>query len=61
MSGKKTAIMPALAAALQRLLDDAALRERLGQQAREHALREFSLETMGARTLAVYRDCLQRS
>lgn len=53
--------IPALAAALQRLLDDAALRERLGRQAREHALREFSLETMGARTLAVYRDCLQRS
>jgi glycosyltransferase involved in cell wall biosynthesis len=46
----------ALAAALNRLLDDDALRRRLGDAARERVRREFSLERMVAQTLAVYRE-----
>jgi glycosyltransferase involved in cell wall biosynthesis len=48
----------ALAAALSRLLDDAALRGRYGEAARERVRREFSLEQMVARTLAVYREAV---
>jgi rhamnosyl/mannosyltransferase len=48
----------ALAAALNRLLRDPALREAMGARGRERALGEFSLEAMGARTLAVYRRAL---
>ena len=46
----------ALAAALRRLLDDPALRERYGSAARERVRREFSLDRMVADTLAVYRE-----
>jgi glycosyltransferase involved in cell wall biosynthesis len=44
----------AMAAAINRLLDDRALRERLGQAGRLRARREFSLDTMTTRTLALY-------
>ena len=47
----------ALAAALKRLGDDATLRERLGERARELAAR-FAVETMVARTRAVYDEVL---
>jgi len=47
-----------LAAALNLLLSDADLRGRLGNQARELAFREFSLEAMGRRTLDVYKGVL---
>jgi rhamnosyl/mannosyltransferase len=48
----------ALAAALQRLHFDPALRARLGEEGRRRALGEFSLESMRAGTLAVYRRVL---
>jgi rhamnosyl/mannosyltransferase len=44
----------ALAAAINRLLDDQSLRESLGRAARLRARQEFSLETMTSRTLALY-------
>jgi len=47
----------ALASAINALMRDDAWRERLGRQAREYALREFSLDRMGLRTLAVYKSC----
>lgn len=50
----------ALAAAIARLLADESLRQRLGSQARAHALKEFSLEAMGERTLAVFRAAATR-
>lgn len=46
----------ALAEALNRLLDDAHLRARLGRGARERVEREFSLHRMVADTLALYRE-----
>jgi rhamnosyl/mannosyltransferase len=49
----------ALAEAINTLMRDDALRERLGRQARKHALHEFSLEAMASRTLTVYENCLR--
>jgi glycosyltransferase involved in cell wall biosynthesis len=46
----------ALAVAIERLLDDAALRRRMGQRGRERAVAEFSQERVIAETLAVYRQ-----
>jgi rhamnosyl/mannosyltransferase len=48
----------ALAAALQRLHGDPALRVRLGEQGRRRALGEFSLRKMHDGTLEVYRKVL---
>ena len=45
-----------LAAALNKLLADRALRERLGQQALQRAQQEFSLEALRSKTLAVYNQ-----
>ena len=44
--------------ALQRLCGDAALRERLGAQARERAWSEFTIERMVDDTLAIYEELL---
>jgi rhamnosyl/mannosyltransferase len=52
---------PALAAALNRLLQNEPMRSAMGARGRERALGEFSLEAMGARTLAVYRRALAES
>jgi glycosyltransferase involved in cell wall biosynthesis len=49
----------ALADALQRLAEDAALRRRLGQAARALAEREFGEDTVIQETLAVYRSLLK--
>ena len=49
----------ALSAAMQRLIDDAALRDRLAAQARADALAGFSLDAMVDHTLAIYRRSLQ--
>jgi rhamnosyl/mannosyltransferase len=49
----------ALAVALQRLLIDEPLRERLGVQARERALRDFTVERMVRNTLAVYHEAIE--
>jgi len=46
---------PALAEAINRLLDDAGLRQRLGQAGIRRARQEFSLDTMLRRTLQLYR------
>lgn len=48
----------ALARALNQLLSDDELRVRLGDQARERALRDFSTERMVADTLGIYREVL---
>jgi rhamnosyl/mannosyltransferase len=48
----------ALAAAIQALIADPALRRRLGEAARERVLAEFTADRMAERTLAVYRDVL---
>jgi glycosyltransferase involved in cell wall biosynthesis len=44
----------ALSTAINRLLDDPELRCSLGNAARERARQEFCIETMTARTLALY-------
>jgi rhamnosyl/mannosyltransferase len=44
----------ALAAAINRLLDDESLRQSLGRAASLRARQEFSLETMTSRVLALY-------
>jgi glycosyltransferase involved in cell wall biosynthesis len=49
----------ALAAALNRLLDDPSLRTAFGGAARIRARQEFSLATMTSRTLALYQDVVQ--
>lgn len=48
--------VPALARALHTLLSDDALRARLGAQAAERALRDFSIARMTADTVAVYDE-----
>jgi glycosyltransferase involved in cell wall biosynthesis len=48
----------AFAAAARRLLDDPALRERLGEAARRRAVEEFGHVTMAARSLETYRRVL---
>ena len=50
----------ALAAGLNRLLADDELRARLGRQARERALIEFTVPRMVARTLDVYGEAIER-
>ena len=52
----RPADVAALASALRRLQIDEVLRNRLGRQGRERALREFSLEAMARGTLEVYRE-----
>ena len=51
----------ALAAAMNRLLDDPSLRRSLGEAARLRARQEFSLETMTSRVLALYQAVLDRA
>lgn len=51
----------ALAEAIARLHDDPALRHRLGQAAREKALREFDEQLVIQRTMAVYDALLTKS
>ncbi|WP_197284676.1 glycosyltransferase [Piscinibacter sakaiensis] len=48
--------VPALADALDRLVLDGALRARMGAAARDWVRREFSVDTMRTRTLALYRS-----
>jgi glycosyltransferase involved in cell wall biosynthesis len=51
--------VPALAAAMNRLLGDAALRTRMGEAGRALVLREFSTEAMCDGNLAIYRKVLE--
>jgi glycosyltransferase involved in cell wall biosynthesis len=48
----------ALAVAMQRLIDDATLRDRLAAQARADALTGFSLDAMVDHTVSIYQRCL---
>jgi glycosyltransferase involved in cell wall biosynthesis len=48
----------ALAAAVERLLDDPALRRRLGKNARQRVAQNFSDQVINEQTLAVYRSLL---
>jgi len=50
----------ALAAAINRLLDNRELRMSLGAGARNRALQEFSLETMTSRIMALYQTVVSR-
>ena len=50
----------ALADALRTLLQDDALRLRLGQQALQRAMQEFSLEALRSKTLAVYEQAVRQ-
>lgn len=50
----------ALAAALQRLLSDPALRARMGQAGQQRVTEQFDVQVMNTRMLAVYRQWLQR-
>jgi glycosyltransferase involved in cell wall biosynthesis len=50
----------ALAQALNKLLQDDALRVRLGQQALQRALQEFSLASLREKTLKVYQEAARR-
>jgi glycosyltransferase involved in cell wall biosynthesis len=50
--------VPALAAALQRMVNDAALRQRLGAAGKKRWLDEFTLDRAADRTLALYRQLL---
>jgi glycosyltransferase involved in cell wall biosynthesis len=45
-----------LARGLSKLLADPVLRQRLGQQALQRALQEFSLEALRSKTMAVYQQ-----
>jgi glycosyltransferase involved in cell wall biosynthesis len=48
--------VPALRAALERLIADSALRRRLGEAAREHCVEQFSYDRMLDRMEAIYRQ-----
>jgi glycosyltransferase involved in cell wall biosynthesis len=48
--------VPALRAAIERLLDDRELRERLGAAAHEKAVRLWSADTAAQALSAAYRD-----
>jgi len=50
--------VPALRAAVERLLGDPELRERLGAAGRAQARERFGWDGVIERTLAVYRDAL---
>lgn len=50
----------AFARALETLLDDDALRDRLGRQARERALRDFTIDRMCDNVVEVYREAIER-
>jgi glycosyltransferase involved in cell wall biosynthesis len=52
--------VPALRAALRRLLDDGELRRRLGAAARERVQEHFSWQRTTDLTLAVYEDVVGR-
>jgi rhamnosyl/mannosyltransferase len=51
----------ALAAGLNRLLDDVQLRQTLGAAGRKRARQEFSLQTMVSRTMALYDAVANRA
>ena len=51
----------AIAAAIQRLAESAELRSQMSAAARARAVENYSMETMAARTLALYRECVRKT
>jgi glycosyltransferase involved in cell wall biosynthesis len=49
-----------LAVALRMLIEDRALRERMGAKGRERVEREFTVDRIVGATLALYEECLRR-
>ena len=52
--------IPAMRAAGQDLLSDRAALARMGQQARDHVLANFRLESEAAALIAIYRQLMDR-
>src|ERR1700723_360323 len=51
----------AIASAIERLADSAELRSQMGAAARVRVVENYSIETMAARTLALYRECVRKT
>jgi glycosyltransferase involved in cell wall biosynthesis len=51
----------AIAAAIGRLAESAELRSQMGAAARARVVENYSIETMAARTLALYRACVRKT
>ncbi|MGB9380839.1 glycosyltransferase, partial [Candidatus Binatus sp.] len=51
----------AIAAAIQRLAESPELRSQMSAAARARAVENYSMETMAARTLALYRECVRKT
>ena len=51
----------AIAAAIRRLAESAELRSQMSAAARARAVENYSMETMAARTLALYRECVRKT
>jgi glycosyltransferase involved in cell wall biosynthesis len=51
----------AIAAAIGRLAESAGMRSEMGAAARARVLENYSIETMAARTLALYRECVRKT
>ena len=51
----------AIASAIERLADSAELRSQMGAAARARVVENYSIETMAARTLALYRECVRKT
>ena len=50
--------IPALAGAIQRLIDDPSLRKKMGERGREMAIRDFSLKRVVSETMGLYKELL---
>ncbi len=51
----------AIASAIVRLAESAELRSQMGAAARARVVENYSMETMAARTLALYRECVKKT
>jgi glycosyltransferase involved in cell wall biosynthesis len=51
----------AIATAIRRLAESAELRSQMSAAARARAVESYSMETMAARTLALYRECVRKT
>ena len=57
----KPANATAIASAILRLAESAALRTQMGAAARARVVENYSMEKMAARTLALYRECVRKT
>ncbi len=51
----------AISSAIRRLAESSQLRSQMGAAARARAVENYSMETMAARTLALYRECMRKT